>query len=190
MRKRTGSVRRKPIAWTNAVSFSVGNKLQCNLDQAIISFNQQRATVTQPLPEPMLTYRQLKPKGMTYSNGNATIFIQEGAFENVVCTKTAILFRPQFIDIPTDNDIRSILCANGIFVKQHGGITFTHHRKCKFHCSQDIWDQHLIQIVLMVKSMENMMKSIYISKCMYSTTKPRWYHVWDIFTYHIQLLYN
>ena len=45
-----------------------------------------------PLPEPMLEYWEVNPKELKgIFNQNSYIFIQENAFENVVCWTAAIL---------------------------------------------------------------------------------------------------
>ena len=48
---------------------------------------------TKPLPEPMLTYCQLK------FESNTKILIEENAFPNVVCKMVAILCRPQCVKL-------------------------------------------------------------------------------------------
>ena len=52
-----------------------------------------------PLPEPMLTYCQLDPgkKCQWNLSKNSKIFIQENAFENVVCEMAAILSRGRWV---------------------------------------------------------------------------------------------
>ena len=56
-------------------------------------------STTRPSPEPMLTFCQLghRDKLQWNFNQNTIIFIQENAFENAVCTMSAILFSPQCV---------------------------------------------------------------------------------------------
>ena len=60
--------------------------MACRLDDA------------KPLSEPMLEYCELDPKEQTWNlNRKSNIFLQENAFESVVCETVAILCRPQSV---------------------------------------------------------------------------------------------
>ena len=54
---------------------------------------------TKPLSKPMLEYCHLDPRNKLHWNPkkNSNIFIQENAFESIVCEMTAILSRPQYV---------------------------------------------------------------------------------------------
>ena len=55
---------------------------------------------TKPLSEPMLEYCELDPQEQKLQwifNQNSWIFIQENAFEKVICKMPAILRQPQYV---------------------------------------------------------------------------------------------
>ena len=52
-----------------------------------------------PLFEPMTEYYQFNSEEQTWHfNRNSYVFIQENAFENIVCQKSANLSRPQYVN--------------------------------------------------------------------------------------------
>ena len=53
-----------------------------------------------PLPKPMLKYCWLEPQKQTSGKcSQCIIFIQENAYENVICEMAAILYQPQCVNI-------------------------------------------------------------------------------------------
>ena len=60
-----------------------------------------RLAGAKPLFEPMLQYSQLAPRNKLQLNfdKNSNIFVQENAFESVVCEVAAILSRPQCVNL-------------------------------------------------------------------------------------------
>ena len=64
-------------------------------------------TGTKPLPEPILIYHQFDTSNKPQWNFILTskFFIEENAFENVVCKMLAMLFRPHWVKLLTEQTL-------------------------------------------------------------------------------------